>query len=241
MPEDHEIAGPDEALRYIQGTCYDANADYILFAREVAKHFAINKSRIVEFGCGPGRLAYELAKMGCAEIVGLDGCRHMVESAMRRFNGHNLSFACIDLFHAPSHLNDMDVIVSQNALHHFCGDRLSGFFQAGLDVLKPGGHMYIADYRRDAHPEIVARRLLKTHEAVADDLQHTLRAAYTKDELTECLDGFRDRIIFEVFFPDEEYEYLQSHSDFDEIIARDQHPHHLDFLISLRIKIRKLR
>ncbi len=241
VAEDHHLAGEDEAQRYIAGTCYPENADYPLFAREIDRLFGIKGRRIAEFCTGPGMLSLELGRYGPEVVHGIDGSQRMIDHALS-MDGANAAvrFLCTDLFALNGCFHDLDLVVCQNSLHHFGDHALRRFMEVGLECLRSGGHLYIADYRRESlDPRLLAQRLERTSPHVVEDLLNTIKASFTRLELLEALEQFRDRADFQVFLPDDVFAELQCQPGYQEIVDSDPHPHHLDYHLSLRAKIRK--
>lgn len=240
-PEDHTIAGADEANRYCEGTSYPENSDYILFAKEIDTKFGLRDKHVLEFCTGPGDLARIICGYGPKTVLAVDGSPEMIDWAACRHMRENLSFEKADIFHMDGSDNFYDLVVCQNALHHFNGSDVHRLFRTALDLLKPGGVFYLSDYRREAiDPEILTQRLAATHPSVRTDLMHTLNACYTRDELLARLADLTLEADIHVFFPEKEYDRLSRDPEFREIVATDPHPHYLDYELSLRVELVKL-
>jgi 2-polyprenyl-3-methyl-5-hydroxy-6-metoxy-1,4-benzoquinol methylase len=67
------------------------------------------EQKILDLGCGLGRLAYEISKTGC-HVVGTDKSKFAIDFATRKFGNSNIEFMCLDalkidfkeLFHGVS-------------------------------------------------------------------------------------------------------------------------------------------
>ncbi len=113
--------------------------------------------KILEVGCGPGTLAYELAKKGC-KVVALDQSKKMIESARTTygslpdleisfFNGNALDLTPIPVFKGeeiPSGQGSYDSIVSTFMLSELRPLEQQVFLRAAWKKLAPGGTMYLA-------------------------------------------------------------------------------------------------
>ena len=241
IPEDHHVAGKDEAFRYINGTCYESNSDYILFAREIHKLFNLTGKRVAEFCTGPGMLSLELAKYSPELVYGIDGSWHMIQNARSLTdNSGKVRFICSNLLDLNGNPSNLDMVVCQNSLHHFDSGFLSLFIQSALRSLKPGGYLYLSDYKRESlNPGVLAKRLEETNEHVREDLINTFKAAFTRYELAWIFTEFTDQMDFDVFFPDDIFCQLQQEDDYQPIIECDPHPHYLDYDLSLRVMAKK--
>jgi len=102
-----------------------------LFARNV-QELAPNNAEILDYGCGSGIIALELAKLGF-NVNGVDGAKGMVDQALMEAetrNIKNINFECID--HLIWHPNKQyDVIVCSSVLEYVLDDEslLSCFSQ----------------------------------------------------------------------------------------------------------------
>lgn len=89
----------------------DPSAPYgetpLLTMKRLIQGFAINSNhRILELGCGSGRLAFWIAsQVGCS-VIAVDHAPFFIEAAKRTaqesgFRDHEISFIQVDLVHAP--------------------------------------------------------------------------------------------------------------------------------------------
>ena len=239
-PEDHSIAGIEEATRYCQGTSYPDNSDYLLFARELDIHFQLRGKNIAEFCTGPGNLAYVICGYTPETMLAIDASQEMLRRASMKHKHEKLIFKQDDLFKLRCKKDHYDLVVCQNSMHHFDDEMLFDFFHAGLDCLRPGGVFYISDYRREEiNGDILSDRLRGTNAKVRQDLIRTLQASYTRDELMPVLNDLGELAQWEVYFPDWELAELKKDPGFQAVVAADPHPHVLDYDLSLRVKIQK--
>lgn len=104
--------------------------------------------RVMDVGCGPGRLTRRLAAQTGpqGEVTGVDPSPPMLELARRRARTlTNCRFVSGTAQNLPAHDGSLDVVVSSFALHHVPEDVRAGAFAEMARVLRPGGRLLIAD------------------------------------------------------------------------------------------------
>jgi SAM-dependent methyltransferase/CheY-like chemotaxis protein len=239
--EDHQVAGNEEAERYIQGTSYPQNADYLLFSKELNLVFGLEGKMVAELCSGPGDLSKQISRYDPAYVMGIDGSEFMIRYSKSAHKKDNLEYLCADLLDLDQFPSHFDLVVCQNSIHHFDNQALEKFFRKSLALLKPGGFLYVADYRRELlSTDIFIQRLEATNVNVHEDLINTFKACSTKEELSNLLSVFKDLAHFEVYDPVKEFEMLKIDPEYSKIVEQDPHPHYLDYGLSLRVKGRKL-
>ena len=129
--------------------------------------------RIVELGCGDGRLASELlGAFPAATIVGLDGSESMREQASARLSpfGDRLRVRPFKLESLDwwDLMFGADLVVASLCLHHLNDARKQYLYKAVADRLSERGALLIADLLEPAHES--ARR------AAADDWDRAAEA-----------------------------------------------------------------
>jgi 2-polyprenyl-3-methyl-5-hydroxy-6-metoxy-1,4-benzoquinol methylase len=101
--------------------------------------------RILDFGCGEGIVATELAKLGC-RVTGIDVSPELVDLARSRAELDGVSdrveLMIGDLSGAGLHEQSFDFVLCNEVLHHV---DIASVFPRLLAVLKPGGVMAIAE------------------------------------------------------------------------------------------------
>src|ERR1041385_310164 len=93
--------------------------------------------RILDVGCGTGRLTAEIANSG-AEAVGIDYSPTMISHARRAFP--NLRFETQDACHMP-YRGEFDAVFSNAALHWV--QPANEAAAAMANALKPGGRLVV--------------------------------------------------------------------------------------------------
>jgi 2-polyprenyl-3-methyl-5-hydroxy-6-metoxy-1,4-benzoquinol methylase len=113
-------------------------------------------TRVLEIGCGAGRLARAIAGRG-AKVTGLDASPEMIRLARQRSGGDaRLEFVCGDFSEHSAESANYDCVVSVATLHHLPAAatllRMTSFVRPGgvlltHDVRSPSG---IGDWLRSA-------------------------------------------------------------------------------------------
>jgi ubiquinone/menaquinone biosynthesis C-methylase UbiE len=100
--------------------------------------------RVLDVGCGPGRLTVQAARAGGAETLGIDASPEMIALAQKRGGA---SYAVAGVEKIPSQDAHYDVVLASLMLHHLTPEAE----QRGLDeirrVLKPGGRLVVGEFR----------------------------------------------------------------------------------------------
>jgi SAM-dependent methyltransferase len=94
---------------------------------------------VLDFGCGPGSEALELARRGAARVIGLDVQERFLAEARRRADAEGLS-SCCDFVTQTS--QRVDVVLSLDGFEHY-GDP-AGVLDTMYELLAPGGAAYVA-------------------------------------------------------------------------------------------------
>lgn len=129
-----------------------------------------NGGRVLEVGCGPGRLSIALARRRGLEVAGLDLDPAMIEraraSAERAADSSRPSFRVGDVAALPFPDGSFDLVVSTFSMHHRA-DPAAGLVEIGR-VLRPGGRALVWDFRPGARLHPFARR----HNHLPDPVEH---------------------------------------------------------------------
>ncbi len=120
------------------------------FYERVARHVTRTTpaGKILDVGCGPGRLSMHLANATSGlTVTGIDISPDMIELAKQRAGGsiltRRLDFQVADVCDLPFPENEFDLVVSTLSMHHW-PDPVRGLAEIRR-VLKPTGQAYIYD------------------------------------------------------------------------------------------------
>src|SRR5262252_7723393 len=104
-------------------------------------------TRVLDIGCGLGRLAARVAAHG-REVVGVDLSPEMIARARARGEGTpGLRFECGDFFDLDPQDGGYDCVLSAAVLHHMDADAAIPHM---MRLLAPGGRLILHDLRADA-------------------------------------------------------------------------------------------
>jgi SAM-dependent methyltransferase len=140
-------------------------------ATEVAA-VAPDGARVLEVGCGPGRLSTRLARQHGLDVTGLDLDPAMIararSNADHRWDADQRrpSFLIGDVASLPFPDASFDLVVSTLSMHHWA-DPAAGMAEIGR-VLRPGGRALVWDFRPGARPHLFGPR----HAHIPDPADH---------------------------------------------------------------------
>jgi SAM-dependent methyltransferase len=185
---------PEQAAAYA-GSALD-NA-YWLFMQCFKKYFPeLNPDgAILDLGCGPAAIPLRLARRfpNC-EIHGVDGAPRMLEYGREAVRREGLEHQ-VHLVHGilPNRLpvprNRYEVIISNSFLHHLVDPLI--LWEAIYDYGLPDAAILIIDLLRptsDKQAQVVVDKYMPdVPSLLRRDMMHSLRAAFTLDEVTSQL------------------------------------------------------
>lgn len=152
-----QTIAPEAYMETLQGHQYIPQADQVI--RNIAKKFYHtngNGSRVLDLGCGPGRLTRSIK---ASLILGLDISETFIKHARLNESGI-VHFGCADFTqeirsvenwnsgkkqHFALEKSFFDVIIMQGVMHHIHGNDRAIFLQKSFDLLKPDGILVIGD------------------------------------------------------------------------------------------------
>ena len=141
-----------------------------LFERIAADVAAVapDGARVLEVGCGPGRLSIRLARQHGLDVTGVDLDPAMIERARanadRPGDGDQRrpSFLVGDVASLAFPDGSFDLVISTLSMHHWA-DPTAGLAEIGR-VLRPGARALVWDFRP---------RIVPFHAHVPDPVEHT--------------------------------------------------------------------
>lgn len=132
-----------DAIARLSDTHAHASDRYDAF---LAAQVPAQARRVLEVGCGLGRLAVRLAGAG-REVTGVDLSPEMIARATVAGQGQpGLSFRCGDFFALDLPAAGFDCVLSVATLHHM--DAKAAIARM-VDLLAPGGRLVLHDLRLD--------------------------------------------------------------------------------------------
>jgi SAM-dependent methyltransferase len=135
-----------------------AKSAYGPFARTIVEfkveHLKGKRATILDIGCGPGFLDFELMNRDYAlRVIGIDPDPRMVETAQVKAKERGMNDFLVRIGQAeriPLDRETVDVVVSRRTLHHWRS--LSSGFREIRRILRPDGLFIASDVNR-AYPQ----------------------------------------------------------------------------------------
>jgi len=115
--------------------------------------------RMLEIGCGDGRLSVALATTGCY-VVGLDVSELQIEAAQKLSEKRGVQSLCAFVLEDFTSFEDalgFDVILSDQVIEHIHPDEVDDFFSKSFRLLHPGGVLIISTPSRITGPHDVSK------------------------------------------------------------------------------------
>ena len=112
--------------------------------------------KVLDVGCGTGNLTLTAKSYAGpdGEVYGIDAAPEMIQVAKKKASrsGQEVVFevGLIEELAFPE--ANFDVVISRLAIHHLPDDLKRKGFSEILRVLKPGGHLLVADFNPPANP-----------------------------------------------------------------------------------------
>ena len=141
-----------------------------IFDRLVSLSGAGLDDRVLDIGCGTGYFARRIAPVvePGGKVVGIDPSHSMLDYAIDRAPG-NCTFQAAGAEELPFDDASFDLVVSSLAFHHFPVDRRADAVREMFRVLRPGGRLFIADFRPPSGPILGRIVAALTAHAMAHD------------------------------------------------------------------------
>lgn len=123
---------------YLSGEIYAGKSKIkVLLGEDVLRE--LRGKVVVDFGCGDGREAIELAQNGAAQVIGIDNRESALRRARENARRAGVQHVCVFSTHA---VRGADAIISLDGFEHF-GDP-GAILRTMHDLLKPGGAVYLS-------------------------------------------------------------------------------------------------
>ena len=123
----------DRLADHCDGSAYIGRSKIeALFGSRIWSEFAGRV--VIDFGCGSGAEAVEIAEHGAAKVVGLDTQERLLKEARRRAEAAGVSDRCLFLREADE---KADVVLSMDSFEHF--DDPAAILKTMRALLKDGG------------------------------------------------------------------------------------------------------
>lgn len=112
--------------------------------------------KVLDVGCGTGSLTLTAKTYAGAsgEVYGIDASPGMIDAAQKKAGraGAQVVFEVGLIEKIPCPEATFDVVISRLAIHHLPDDLKRQGFAEIYRVLKPGGHLLVADFKLPASP-----------------------------------------------------------------------------------------
>ena len=115
---------------------YDSKLDVLMGDR----FFELIAGRaVIEFGCGEGNDAVEMAKRGATRVTGIDIREDVLQTAREKAFAAGLSHVC---HFVSSAIESADVVISVDAFEHF--EKPDQILQSMSTLVNPGGQVFVS-------------------------------------------------------------------------------------------------
>jgi len=105
------------------------------------------KAKILDVGCGYGRILQFFSKRGYSDVTGVDLSPEQIEFAKKIYPNVIQADA---LEFLESHQEQFDVILAIDLIEHFTKEEIMRFLDASYQALKPGGQLIIQSPNADS-------------------------------------------------------------------------------------------
>ena len=117
-------------------------------AEQAAQYISPAGGRVLDFGCGEGRLAVPLAKMGF-EVLAADSSPRMLDLLRKRMKSQKAKLTIVES--DGSNLTELvDAVVCRAVLIHHDHESVTRIVRSFSSILRPGG-VLIADWPTGKH------------------------------------------------------------------------------------------
>lgn len=162
---------------------------------KIAKHTNVkSKSKILEIGCGTGRLLKEIKIQNPdSDLSGIDISRAMLRKAKKRL-GKSIHLSVQTIANTNFGNNEFDLIICTSSL--YCWNNPSQGLTEIHRILKPGGKAYFYETTREYDPEILNINL-QNNLVNAGLMRWFLSPLFLKKQLKESYNKEEYRLLIE--------------------------------------------
>jgi SAM-dependent methyltransferase len=126
--------------RYQQHRAWPLNPNTVMEAPALFEELGtVSGLRVLDLGCGDGKIGRELLNAGAARYRGIDGSARMVEAARRTLRGTTGEVVSCDIEDLAESAESFDLVLSRMALHYVAD--LGGVLRACRACLAPGARV----------------------------------------------------------------------------------------------------
>jgi len=131
---------------YVENRSKYSETDGDLFS-SLEKLGGVNGKEVLDFGCGQGKHAFEILRLGAKQVVGVDISEEMIKVASRGLDQlealeaeakEKINFICADGSRVPLGNNSVDLVFSNFVLHYFTN--FNSVFSEINRLLRAGGY-----------------------------------------------------------------------------------------------------
>lgn len=169
---------------------------------------AVGGLRVIDIGCGEGRMARALAALG-ADVTGYDPFIEGTEPTAHGAGRFRLVKASADAIPEPDQSADLVLFIF--SLHHVPAAKLAGALAEARRILRPSGRLYVAEPLAQGPHQYVMELFhdeTAVRKAAADALSQLARPAFANDDVATYaemrrypdFDTFAERMIANMRF-----------------------------------------
>ncbi len=138
---------PEKYMNILQGHQYIPQSDCAIemLVQNICDKHSESLVKIIDLGCGPGRLTRKFDRISNAEVTGVDLSPAFIKYAKSFFWSTRTHFKIMDFAEEGLKLERADVIVMQGVLHHIHGEKRKQFITHCSKLLGKAGTLIIGD------------------------------------------------------------------------------------------------
>ena len=148
-------------------------------------------SKIIDVGCGSGRLCLHLMQTGFSQVTGIDVSEEVIKRASRRGRKAKACFKAIDLFDM-SYESKFDVVFCQLLLHHILPNDEPLFIEKLHSIMVPDTGLLFLTFLKTDNPVVTCTEresyFSKQHNVIMynpEYVKESLRSSGLKEIIKE--------------------------------------------------------